>query len=250
MVYIWCNEMNEAQVRAEFVESLRDMKKNHGYDFTDEEFMVRVVNNHGDCNYGYIRVENPGLYNCLIGKNVDGSPREKVITSFEFKDETPVFPDGFDTWDEDVKFEFLKSFYSNTFQCALDEYQRYDESLVRKQMGPLFVMPSINNIEPAFVRGNAECKNHLVSSNVHPDVPISVIRSMFRRFVTDKAASVLHHKTKQKMFYPIVWRDFRTNNVHVQYNPRSTDGYFAHLMYKVCIVSNTVANFYPHKSSY
>ena len=62
-----------------FKASLQKMKTCHGVDYTSSKFFIKILKgNSSDTGYGYIRVTDSGLYNCIVGKNPNGTERVRI----------------------------------------------------------------------------------------------------------------------------------------------------------------------------
>lgn len=257
--YVMPGGLTSVQVSDLFKKSLFQMKSRHGVDYTHSRFYIKIIPGKSEGrNYGYLRVTDSGLYNCIIGKNPDGSNREQVqVKSISDYQIQPPF--GIKGSREEADFDALEP--DEQFQVVSDFYRGlgadYDDRVFNSYMSntvdlePLFNFEIHESgthvcIEPAYVfidphRVNNEIYVHNVPQNITP----AKLKAFFKPFNT-MASSIIRtdiNNVKCVEDYPlvnVVLRDrSRSRDMLLVFNPRSNDGKFALLVQKRCVIDGS-----------
>jgi hypothetical protein len=257
-LYILSGSLDETGVRELFDEQLAVMRDKHGIDYTKEPYLVKVLPGHTpDTGYGYIRVSNPGLYNCIVGKTPDGKDRvryeRKPLSDFE----TPFNPPFRDDMSNDEKFEVIKE-YLKEFDPDYDTriFAAQDASAVLVREEPLFGImhnpeKGMVHISPADITlGNVRNRsNEMYTSGVKGDVDPAHIKRFFKPFATTKSTVVRGGKGRRgdrwTEEYPTVSivKSKGVSDVMVSFHPGTSDGRFAMLFHRNCEINGTMFYF-------
>lgn len=243
-LYFWCNDLESHEVKKEFHIAIDTMKQEHGIDFTGTNLILKVIKNNARGNYGYAYVENTGLYNCIMGKNVDGSTR-KVNKELEIEDEPFVAPDNWNRLSDDEKFEVLKKFYTNAFS---DELANHHENENTKTEPDVLLPPLIRfktiTCQAAFTSKN-NVSNNFIAYDVPKHISGEMVFEIFKPF-TSKNTYIYNKKTKQKSYYPLIYERYidGKRSISVSFEPRSVDGYFAYLIHRICNIDESTTIYF------
>lgn len=262
-LYIMPRHLTEEQVYETFVKSLELMRDVHGVDFTKSKFYVKVLKgNTPSTGYGYIRVTDSGLYNCIVGKNPDGTSRTRFESSEPVRETDYEFVDGCCAYLETYgkTFENIKQ-YINEFNYSHPNV--WDEQIHDQVRGtevhdpPLFEMLDYHedgtpiSIEPAYVKLNDyHINSEMYACNVPSSINVAHIKKLFEPFstVSSTAIRTIGDHARYNETYPHISKIRNANrsdvvDILVSFHPRSNDGYFAMLVQKQCVINNTVLYF-------
>jgi hypothetical protein len=249
-VYFWCENMNSEEVYQELTKSVFALRDKHGLDYTNTKLVVKVIDK---CvfHYGYAWVEDSSLYNCMVGKHPDGSSRTSRVYPqplSEYEDRL-CLPSSWNTMSFDEQWGLLEDFYQNSFSSAIETLDRYESNSFMQDLPSLFEVEKIRNFEGARVNPDKGVSNILVCYNPPKNIDLVILRDMFAMHVSNPNFHLFNKRTKVNTYFPIVTEDKRRRVIHVEFAPRSTDGYFALLMNKVCIMPNCTKLYFVPKDT-
>lgn len=259
-MYILPGHLDTEQTTQLFKQSLEKMKQ-LGHDYTRSPFYVKVLNGYSqNKNFGYLRVTDRGLYNCMMGKNPDGSERvkrsDKPLT--DYQEYPPFFVKGteefveFDSKSSDMQLKAIADFYKSLGpdydNKVFEAYEADQTGEVQPSLFEFITHESGCKIDyyPAFVKIDPNRVNfELICKGVPEDFPISEIKTFFTPFNTINKSITRHNEKGVKCIehYPILNVVFRNKNkkkdILVTFNPRTNDARFAQLVHPRCVLKGT-----------
>jgi len=248
-LYLWTNHLDEEECISLFKDSLELLYKEHAIDFRKTFFFLRIINNtildNRQCNYGYLHVEDERLFHLILGRNMDGTRREKYASISDIFPLDPL-PTTFDVLDEDAKFDFLESFYKNGWTELNNDksWELYETKIIQKQESLFRFVTGNIHVEPALVKAVDElyCPNAIISHNIPNEISVDDIKSYFSRFCT-------RPKNKKEDFPNVIQLKGKIRTVIVCFNPNTCDASFILLINKPAIIKNHSIRFYYAKKS-
>lgn len=138
-LYVNSGVATKAQLTTAFHRALKDVSKTLNRPVTTA-FKVNVVIVHGNyVGYSYVRVQNPEVYNMLIGKNPDGTERVEYIDDPNWQP-----PAKASVIEDEIDFETFMSAPTNNKSWAelMDEEEEMKPAKIRQLLPPLMKLPS------------------------------------------------------------------------------------------------------------